>query len=136
MIDRVISAGILIIAEAGNYDSTSRPDIDAPLYPAAYRSVMSVGAVDENKLQTRFSPVNPILEICALGSKTLSTIDSTYREINDFYYQTNEGVFKQSNRFAFTKVNIGTTPMSYKSRLEPACFQSLSLETFHTNFIS
>ncbi|MBQ4879043.1 S8 family serine peptidase [Pseudoalteromonas luteoviolacea] len=136
VIDRVTSKGILIIAAAGNNGSTRKPGIDSPRYPAAYRSVMSVGAVDQNKLQMGFSPVNPSLEITAPGGQILSAIDSNYKKINDFYYQKNDGVFKQANSSRITKVNIGKSPMPYEVRLTPECFQSLSSETLSTNFVS
>ena len=60
--------GVLSVAAAGN-------DGDNTLsYPAAYSSVMMVGALDQNKEWASFSQYNPKVEISAPGVSVLSTV--------------------------------------------------------------
>ena len=60
--------GVLLVAAAGN-NGTS-----ALLYPAAYRSVMMVGALDQNKAWAPFSQFNRKVELAAPGVNVLSTV--------------------------------------------------------------
>jgi len=62
------TAGILSIAAAGNGGNKSTS------YPAGYASVMSVGALDENKQWASFSQFNKDVEISAPGVSVLSTV--------------------------------------------------------------
>lgn len=75
--------GILSIAAAGN-EGTS-----AFSYPASYDSVMSVAAIDENKVVADFSQYNSQVEIAAPGVGVLSTvpyIDETFVTVNGVDY--------------------------------------------------
>lgn len=60
--------GVLNVAAAGNDGNT------AISYPAGYASVMSVGALDENKAWASFSQYNAKVEIAAPGVNVLSTV--------------------------------------------------------------
>lgn len=62
------TAGILSIAAAGN-DGNTRVS-----YPAGYASVVSVGAVDENKAWATFSQYNSKVELAGPGVGVLSTV--------------------------------------------------------------
>ncbi len=62
------AAGVLSIAAAGN-EGTS-----ALSYPASYDSVMSVAAIDSNKVVADFSQYNSAVEIAAPGVAVLSTL--------------------------------------------------------------
>ena len=66
--DRLAKKGVLSVAAAGNDGST------ALLYPAAYASVLMVGAVDANKDWAGFSQYNPKVELSAPGVSVLSTV--------------------------------------------------------------
>jgi subtilisin family serine protease len=66
--DSLQSKGILSIAAAGNAGDTSLS------YPAAYASVMSVAALDENKAWATFSQYNSDVEIAGPGVSVLSTV--------------------------------------------------------------
>lgn len=66
--DALAAAGILSIAAAGN-DGNTRIS-----YPAGYASVVSVGAVDENKAWASFSQYNKDVEIAGPGVAVLSTV--------------------------------------------------------------
>ena len=68
------NAGVLSIAAAGNEGTT------AYSYPASYDSVMSVAAIDSNKVVADFSQYNSAVEIAAPGVAVLSTLP--YRETN------------------------------------------------------
>ncbi|MEN3278121.1 MAG: hypothetical protein V7631_3911, partial [Massilia sp.] len=62
------TAGILSIAAAGN-DGTTKAS-----YPAGYASVVSVGALDENKAWATFSQYNNKVELAGPGVGVLSTV--------------------------------------------------------------
>jgi subtilisin family serine protease len=64
----LLNEGVLTIAAAGNAGDTSTS------FPAGYEEVMSVGALDANKVRAGFSQVNNDVEIAAPGVATLSTI--------------------------------------------------------------
>lgn len=66
--DAALAGGVLSIAAAGN-DGTKRTS-----YPAGYKSVVSVGAVDSNMLKADFSQVNRDVELAAPGVDVLSTV--------------------------------------------------------------
>jgi len=67
--------GILSIAAAGNDGANLDPKkATAISYPAGYTSVMSVGALDENKAWGTFSQYNTKVEISAPGVAVLSTV--------------------------------------------------------------
>ncbi|QNA87902.1 S8 family serine peptidase [Massilia sp. Dwa41.01b] len=66
--DSLASAGILSIAAAGNDGNTKVS------YPAGYTSVVSVGAVDENKAWATFSQYNSKVELAGPGVGVLSTV--------------------------------------------------------------
>ncbi|MGZ3459388.1 MAG: S8 family serine peptidase, partial [Archangium sp.] len=65
-------AGMLIVAAAGN---DSDPDYDAPLsYPAAYPSVLAVGAVDNQEVVAPFSNRGDGLSLVAPGVDVFSSV--------------------------------------------------------------
>lgn len=66
--DNAFAAGVLLVAAAGN-DNTSVPE-----YPAAYESVISVAAVDEDKEKASFSNYGSTIELAAPGVYVLSTV--------------------------------------------------------------
>ena len=66
--DSLYSKGVLSIAAAGNAGTT------ALSYPAAYASVVSVAALDENKAWATFSQFNSDVELAAPGVNVLSTV--------------------------------------------------------------
>jgi subtilisin family serine protease len=66
--DNLQTKGVLSIAAAGN-DGNSTTS-----YPAGYASVMSVAAVDENKVVASFSQYNKDVEIAGPGVSVLSTV--------------------------------------------------------------
>ncbi len=66
--DKLYAKGVLNIAAAGNDGNR------AVSYPANYHSVMSIGALDENKQWASFSQYNNKVELSAPGVSVLSTI--------------------------------------------------------------
>lgn len=66
--DTAAAAGVLLVAAAGN-DNTSVLN-----YPAAYDSVVSVAAVDQNKQKASFSNYGSTIELAAPGVGVLSTV--------------------------------------------------------------
>ncbi|MBW6474412.1 MAG: S8 family serine peptidase, partial [Anaerolineaceae bacterium] len=66
--NNLYSAGILSIAAAGNEGTT------AYNYPASYSSVVSVAAIDSNKVVAEFSQYNNQVELAAPGVSVLSTV--------------------------------------------------------------
>jgi subtilisin family serine protease len=66
--DTLQTNGVLSIAAAGNAGTT------AMSYPAGYASVVSVGALDENRNWASFSQYNTKVELSAPGVGVLSTV--------------------------------------------------------------
>jgi subtilisin family serine protease len=66
--DSLQSKGVLNIAAAGNDGNRTVS------YPAGYDSVMSIGALDENKQWASFSQYNSKVELSAPGVSVLSTV--------------------------------------------------------------
>jgi subtilisin family serine protease len=67
-----LNAGVLSIAAAGNDGTTNLS------YPASYDSVVSVAAIDANKVVASFSQKNSQVELAAPGVGVLSTIPRGY----------------------------------------------------------
>lgn len=65
---RMEAADILAVAPAGNEDS------DGPHYPAAYASVIGVGAVDSLDLRAGFSNFGPSVDLCTPGVSLYSAL--------------------------------------------------------------
>lgn len=81
--DKLYANGVLSIAAAGNDGTTGYS------YPASYSSVMSVAAIDENKVVADFSQKNDQVEIAAPGVGVLSTIpklDYNVLTVSGFQY--------------------------------------------------
>lgn len=68
-------AGILLIAAAGNDGSAKKSTVD---YPAEYKSVIAVGAIDEDNERATFSSVGKSLELMAPGVNIFSTLPGGY----------------------------------------------------------
>lgn len=68
LVDAAHKAGVTIVAAAGN-NGSSRPS-----YPAAYRHVISVAAVDEGKHRAGFSNRGPTLDLSAPGVGVRSSV--------------------------------------------------------------
>lgn len=64
------NAGVLLVAAAGN----AGPGMNTVGFPAKYRSVIAVSAIDASNVIASFSSRGPEVEICAPGVQTLSTV--------------------------------------------------------------
>lgn len=73
--DQAYNSGILLIASAGNNGYSSKGTIT---YPAAYDSVIAVGAVDQHNIRASFSSVGRQLELMAPGVSIQSTVPGGY----------------------------------------------------------
>lgn len=69
-VDNAYRSGVLVIASAGNYGSSSNDNV---AYPAKYDSVVAVSAIDQNDNLCSFSSVGPAVELTAPGSRITST---------------------------------------------------------------
>ncbi|MDE5413999.1 S8 family peptidase [Alkalihalobacterium chitinilyticum] len=69
-VDNAYNRGLLLIAAAGNTGTSGI------MFPAAYNSVMAVGAVDSNNNRASFSTYGSQMEIVAPGVSVLSTYTS------------------------------------------------------------
>ena len=70
-VDHAYNSGIIVVASAGNYGSSST---DSVAYPAKYDSVIAVSAIDQNDRITAFSSVGPAVELTGPGLGTTTTI--------------------------------------------------------------
>ncbi len=70
-VNKAYDSGILLVAAAGNNGYSKKGTIG---YPAAYSSVIAVGAVYQNNTRASFSSVGRQLELMAPGVDILSTV--------------------------------------------------------------
>ncbi len=102
--DTLYANGILPIAAAGN-EGTS-----ALSYPASYASVVSVAAIDANKVVADFSQYNSAVELAAPGVGVLSTvpyIDATSLEVDGVTYTAGHIEFSARGTASGTLVDGG-----------------------------
>ena len=102
--DTLYSKGILSIAAAGNDGNT------AYSYPASYTSVMSVAAIDSNKVVADFSQQNNQVEIAAPGVGVLSTlpfVDANSLTVSGVTYVANHVEFAGRGTASGALVNGG-----------------------------
>jgi serine protease len=92
------AAGVLSVASAGNAGNTQKS------YPASHDSVISVAAIDENKVVADFSQKNDQVELSAPGVAVLSTVP--WQENNTL---TVDGVTYQGNWIQNAKRSEGVT---------------------------
>ena len=92
------NAGVLSVAAAGNGGNTSYS------YPASYSSVVSVAAVDSNKVVADFSQKNNQVELAAPGVSVLSTVP--YKETNTLTVKT---ITDQGNWIEYAARTTGVT---------------------------
>ena len=79
-VDKAYESRILLVAAAGNNGYAKKGTIT---YPAAYDSVIAVGAVDQNNNRAYFSSVGRQLELMAPGVEILSTVpNNSYASYN------------------------------------------------------
>ncbi len=75
--DNAYNAGLVLVAAAGN-DGDGDPNTTEYSYPAAYDSVIAVGATNSSDAIADFSNTGPYLELAAPGVNIYSTLP-TYR---------------------------------------------------------
>jgi serine protease len=92
------AAGVLSVASAGNAGNTQKS------YPASHDSVISVAAIDENKVVADFSQKNDQVELSAPGVAVLSTVP--WQDNNTL---TVDGVTYQGNWIQNAKRSEGVT---------------------------
>lgn len=86
---------ILLVAAAGNDGYTSL------VYPASFKGVISVGAVDENIQVARFSNRNHAVDLVAPCCKVLSTIAICHEKT-----ESNEARWEYSDKNLFRSISI------------------------------
>jgi subtilisin family serine protease len=72
--DAAYATGLLLFAAAGNNGDQVDKSIN---YPAAFSSVIAVGATDDSDQRASFSAIGPELELMAPGDSILSTYPNT-----------------------------------------------------------
>lgn len=73
-VDQVTAKGALCVVAAGNENTTRNT------YPAAYASVLSVGATDTNDRRASFSNYGTYVDIAAPGTGILSSTEKDYKK--------------------------------------------------------
>lgn len=72
-VDQVTAKGVLVVAAAGNENTTQNT------YPAAYPNVLAVGATDTSDRRASFSNYGTYVDVAAPGTKILSTTEKAYK---------------------------------------------------------
>lgn len=113
---------IIFIAAAGNHGTAT--GIDIPAYPAAYRNVVGVGAININGDLADFSPSYKGISFVAPGVDILSTVPQDNTKVNTVYY-----VNDSDNAYVeFDHYQIDNGSLFYPSELPTAasCYYNLS----------
>jgi subtilisin len=66
--------GLLIVAAAGNAGPPVPPSVSSVGYPAKYKNVVAVSAIDTSNAVAPFSSRGPEVDLCAPGVNVLSTL--------------------------------------------------------------
>ncbi|GLI83518.1 major intracellular serine protease [Rossellomorea marisflavi] len=72
-IKKAVAAGILVVSAAGN-EGDGNSDTDEFSYPASYKEVIAVGAIDLQRKSSYFTNSNNEIDLVAPGEQILSTI--------------------------------------------------------------
>ena len=105
-VNRATAAGILIVAASGN-ESTHLAKAPV-IYPAAYPSVIAVGAIDETESVASFSNHGPELDLVAPGVAVLSTVP-----VNSNFVSTITTPAREYRADAFDKSGLGSIKGEY-----------------------
>ncbi|MBE0358615.1 S8 family peptidase [Pseudoalteromonas aliena] len=110
VIDRLTyDKGVIFVAAAGNHGNAQSNKRDYLAFPAAYRNVVSVGAIDKNTNLAQFSAKNSSVDIVAPGVNIQSTINQNRQQIlavsdnagsNLDYVQVDSGLQDYPNNFS------------------------------------
>jgi len=87
--DNAYNAGLVLVAAAGN-SGDGNPNTNEYSYPAAYASVIAVGATDKSDTAPSWSNSGPYLELAAPGVSIYSTLP-TYKVTMTANYGLNYG---------------------------------------------
>ena len=120
VIDRLTyNDDIVFVAAAGIHGNTEYSD--APAYPAAYKNVLAIGAVDINGDLASFSPHYNGISFVAPGVNILSTVNPDKNQVNAIYYENSN----ENYEFGFMQLDKGET--SYPSYLptQASCYYEL-----------
>jgi hypothetical protein len=107
-IDYAFEQGVIVIAAAGNNGN------DGLLYPAAYKNVIAVSAVDSNQKIAIYSNYGPHIDISAPGSQIITTY------LNNGYVTTSGTSFSApqvAGVFALMKSYLKLSTKEYITRL-------------------
>ncbi|WP_042147804.1 MULTISPECIES: S8 family serine peptidase [unclassified Pseudoalteromonas] len=111
---------IIFIAAAGNHGTAT--GIDMPAYPAAYRNVVGVGAININGDLADFSPSYRGITFVAPGVDILSTVSHDNIKVNSVYYKSEEGYYE----FDYSQIDNGNFEYSSTLPTASACYYNLS----------
>ncbi|KHT57741.1 hypothetical protein RJ44_15065 [Alteromonas macleodii] len=120
VIDRLTyQNGIIFVAAAGNHGTASGKDF--PVFPAAYRNVVGVGAININDQLADFSPSYRGITVVAPGLDILSTVPYINNKVSSIYYESDDGYFE----FDYSQIDKG---LNYPTKLpsQESCYHTLS----------
>lgn len=119
---------IIFVAAAGNHGLTS--ENSKPAYPAAYKNVISVGAVDINNDLASFTPSYRNIDVLAPGVDILSTVPERNNKVSSVYYESDEGF----SNFEYYQIDTG---LNYPSSLpqQSSCYHSISYQALTEQII-
>lgn len=164
VIDRLTyDKGVIFVAAAGNHGNAQSNKRDYLAFPAAYRNVISVGAIDGSTNLAQFSAKNSSVDIVAPGVNIQSTINQNRQQIlavsdntgsNLDYVQVDTGLQDYPNNFSvdanclvslpdllvYQQITQSTLSLEYKQWINDKTAQCNSAQgqgiifTYHVGF--
>ena len=123
VIDRLsYDRGIIFVASAGNHGDSKHQEMDPSHFPASYRNVISVGAINKNKKLAYFSPINTNVSVVAPGVAITSSVNNNKFYIEKISYQTENN---QDLSLTFEQIDIGLKRLPNRVTSADVCHYSL-----------
>lgn len=114
-INQAIAAGTIVIASAGNSNSST------PIYPAAFPNVISVAATDTKNQKASFSNYGPSIDVAAPGTSIWSTAAKYENGSPEGFYKSTSGTSLAAPHIA----GVASLMKSIYSAMTPDDFEAI-----------
>lgn len=121
---------MIFVAAAGNHGTAT--GMDQPVYPAAYRNVVGVGAININNELAAFSPSFKGVDVVAPGMDILSTFPENVSKVNSVFFESETG----SVFFDFYQIDTGMVKYPERLPIQSSCYHTLSESNVYDQIVN